>query len=556
MKKVKIILLVVVLLIVTTLLLESCTEDLVQDNSENKEEIIDLSQVGKKLENPYKVATMKQAFKNLQQRQREQRRKNARSVEDEENLDETDFEVTTSHIYVKFKPTNSEEEAKLKQDSTLILSNLPLDYEFSEDELKKIESSASRKKNARSTTEGEDEEFIPEYYIAIPVEKKVVDGVPVDKLEELYIPEEDPYFEEVEGSDSPSSRTKLSKKQILLDQLLEEAFRIANNKPLETNSNERKNAWWIFGKKWYPSGRITRWDDVLQREVPVEGAQIQMRQWFTVRSGITDKNGNFSTGSVRGEARYIIKWERHQYMIRKGFNDIGAETRGPKVKRQTWNYVIRDGEDRFFAIIHQAAHHYYYKDIKGLKRPPTNSFWRPQMKIRANYSQNDDKNGSHQKDFRLFGIFARIQIYNPQNLSSEIYATTIHELAHASHWELRKNNWNDNNLESKVKESWARGVEWELTRMVYPSSTYKGRFWNTSRSDYTLVVADMIDGTGYNNENNGFFDSRDGVSGYTIKQIEDVLSNTSSWNDWKNNIKNRYNNPTENNLDKLFKSYE
>ena len=67
------------------------------------------------------------------------------------------------------------------------------------------------------------------------------------------------------------------------------------------------------------------------------------------------------------------------------------------------------------------------------------------------------------------------EIYNPNNSSSQIYATTIHELAHASHWELRRGEWNDNNLETKVKESWARGVEWELTRMVYPSSKYKGR---------------------------------------------------------------------------------
>ena len=77
----------------------------------------------------------------------------------------------------------------------------------------------------------------------------------------------------------------------------------------------------------------------------------------------------------------------------------------------------------------------------------------------------------------------------------------------------------------KIIESWAIGVEWELTRMVYPSSKYKGRFWNTNQKDYTLVVADMIDrATTYSTRiNEGFRDSRDQVSGYTIKQIEDVL---------------------------------
>ena len=46
--------------------------------------------------------------------------------------------------------------------------------------------------------------------------------------------------------------------------------------------------------------------------------------------------------------------------------------------------------------------------------------------------------------------------------------------------------------------------------------------------------------------------SGEAVSGYTIKQIEDVLHNTTSWDDWKNNLKNKYYNATENNLDATF----
>jgi hypothetical protein len=57
--------------------------------------------------------------------------------------------------------------------------------------------------------------------------------------------------------------------------------------------------------------------------------------------------------------------------------------------------------------------------------------------------------------------------------------------------------------------------------------------------------------------NEGYYkDDRDQVSGYTIKQIEDVLRDTSSWEDWNNNIKNRYENNTEEHLDRLFRAYE
>mgnify|MGYP003384223434 FL=1 len=169
------------------------------------------------------------------------------------------------------------------------------------------------------------------------------------------------------------------------------------------------------------------------------------------------------------------------------------------------------------------------------------------MKIRARFETNNGLNGSHCKDCRWFGLFSRIKIFNPDNRSSEIYATTIHELAHASHWELRRNNWNDNNLPTKVKESWARGVQWELTRMKY--ANYRGG--PTIRPNYTQVVVDMIDNSFDNNRGSENL-SEDNVTGYTIKQIEDVLSYTSSWEGWKNNIKNKYNNATENNLDALF----
>ena len=132
----------------------------------------------------------------------------------------------------------------------------------------------------------------------------------------------------------------------------------------------------------------------------------------------------------------------------------------------------------------------------------------------------------------------------------EIYGTTIHEIAHASHWKMDSFTYgcqNDDNCavqcclgDLKVAESWARGVQWELTRMVYPPTImvdYPDYFGN-----YTGVVQDMIDG----------IEDYDQVTGYTIRQIEDALPGQLTWNAWKTNIKNLYNNATENNLDALF----
>lgn len=44
----------------------------------------------------------------------------------------------------------------------------------------------------------------------------------------------------------------------------------------------------------------------------------------------------------------------------------------------------------------------------------------------------------------------------------------------------------------------------------------------------------------------------DQVQGYTIKQIEDALASQTTWNAWKNNLKNMYNNETEKHLDAAF----
>ena len=183
-----------------------------------------------------------------------------------------------------------------------------------------------------------------------------------------------------------------------------------------------------------------------------------------------------------------------------------------------------------------------------------NSFWRPQMKIAAINQENDDKLGNHAAWRRVFGILNQIKIWNPQRDSRDIYSTTIHELAHASHWHM--NHADFNNTETKVKESWARGVQWELTTMSYPD--YGGA--PTIRPYYTQVVVDLIDdrapldrfGSPRNINMGSENLTQDDVSGYTIRQVEDALRGRKSWLSWRDNLKNKYANASEENLDALF----
>jgi hypothetical protein len=342
-----------------------------------------------------------------------------------------------------------------------------------------------------------------------------------------------------------------------IDALVEEALRITNNL---NNSTAQNKTLKTASSKWRPAGRIRVWDDYLQDYIGVEGAEVRARRWFTTHRGWVGADGYYSCdGRFEREANYSIDWDRYDFAIQDHWLN-GATNNGPK-KEGNWDLNLKDDKQAYYATIFRAVHHYYYKDIKGLRRPPQNSFLRTKLRIRAYYESNDDINGNLKATRRFLGLGSAIKIYNPQRRTEEIYGTVIHEVAHASHWKMDKSNYNTMNDcddtflglscsgDSEVAESWARGVQWELTRMVYPN--YKGGA--TLLPKYTQVVVDMID-PNYNNEssnlNNGLYN--DNVSGFSIRQIEDALIGQKKWNDWKNNIKNKYNNDTENNLDALF----
>jgi hypothetical protein len=163
------------------------------------------------------------------------------------------------------------------------------------------------------------------------------------------------------------------------------------------------------------------------------------------------------------------------------------------------------------------------------------------MKIAAKYEVNGQINGSHTPNyFNPFGFLNKIRVYNPQNDSFDVYSTVIHELAHSAHFSANKQKYR--NTESKVKESWARGVEWSLTKMIYPDY-----YTIALLPDYTLVVMDLIDIDGeYGYED----DLNENTSGYTIKELENSQGKT--WNEWKTNIINDHDNNTEQHVESTF----
>ena len=496
------------------------------------------------LQNPYSVKVMQAALDNI---------KNQGKIN---TIEFDNFQITATHKYIKFNPRNRNDEDLLKDDTDLFLFDYRLDCEYSEKYF---------------LNKKPDNDSIPNYYTAIEI-NKVLPNVPYEVLEELYIPEQDKYFDNVVDIDRYEVNYEINNKTDLFFTLISNAFEQTKNYEDVGIIDSNTQARWIFGRRWRPAGRIRVEDTTKNTIYPVEGAKVHIRQWFTMSTGITNANGDFSTGPVRGRAKYVLQWERYHYSIRSGWFGQ-AETKSPRMLAQNWNCDIIRSLDHYgwyYATIHQAAHDYYYKDILNLHRPQLNTFWNSQMKIAA---RNITSTSVHANQTAIFGILPSIYLCAWDRPSERVYGTTIHELAHSAHREMGTSAYaslvwkgyiepeawvNDTDKYKsarRVLESWATAVEITLTNLRYqrldPTHTQYRiipdpnrsignlqnvplTFGDVSTTYYTPAYFDLTDNVDQNRLFTGV--PVDKTANFTIKQIEDAVKNSSSWGEVKQKI--------------------
>ena len=575
------------LLIAISLLWAGCSnEDVAETAKETTKEMSFEQRIAGN--NPYNVNNMELAYQYLVQ----QGRLNPAMF--------PDFHIRPTHKYVKLKPATLEEEDQMLADTTFIALDYPLDVDLPE----------SYFEERGELQEGQ----IPEYYSSLKTDQKIAYTGNTELIEMMYVPEEDPYFENADedyqqGTDRITTRAQLHDELLFtayffkgLDYLLAPDLNAAKGvgidddkpqKPMLTNventlildgKNENRFNDLIvkplgIGKKWYPSGNLRYVDTSLpagQQNRPLPGAQVLLRQGITMRSAITDANGYFQTSKLRGHARFILQWERAKYNIkRKGLWQ--AELRGPH-QRSPWNHTIlaTNTEDIYHTLIHIACLDYYYGSRFGLTAPKNN--------IRIAAKQTSEGKSSH---VAARGIIYTISLKKWGSNHSDIYGTTIHELAHSAHRQVSSGGYdaavmdayinflNPNPNAKRFLETWATTVELLFVQQRYGlfvdnkntsqilQPDYKQLMQNIQmgfadgqQKYYTSCGFDMIDDYNQNarltpNTNLPI----DRVSGYTPKQLEASIKNIASWNDWKNSIKTKYNNPTENFLDELFANW-
>jgi hypothetical protein len=495
--------------------------------------------LGKKLDNPYTIANMQQAYENL---------KATKPYV-------PDLNISTTHYYLRFLPREEDEQKMIVLDSLIYLSEIPFDYEFEDCGYYFHDPSLPYKSSTW-------------LYGVIP-KNEIIPDIPNEIIAELFLPP------------SPDNLKKsYDEKWIAFyDELEHEALRITNNLDNDFDLKSSKS------DSWFPKGRVTAWDDIANDYIGIQHVRVRVRRWFRTVSAITDAQGYYEcTESFKRPAKYKIVWKRHNFTVATNelrLNNLpeavsvsNSETNeyqlvllalatigvkrmqyiGPK-KTGDWNVKLHKGTPyHFHAMIFKAASYYYYNDIDGLTRPPLNDDIGTQMKIIVQYHPADKyyEHAFHKPRARSFLDPAWIVINDNKIFTDELIGITIRQLAHATLFFMHKQRYIHNS--DGLVYTWPLGVEYYLTRKLYPD--YKLAY---SRLDNTGIVEDLLDGFSLKRSNfqNFYRDFNpleyyDSVSGYTITQLEAALAGAKTVEQWKNNIKTMYNNETEHKLDEAF----
>ena len=179
-----------------------------------------------------------------------------------------------------------------------------------------------------------------------------------------------------------------------------------------------------------------------------------------------------------------------------------------------------------------------------MSTPYTPSVLKPKLKV--GYYHHDhwrDINGSA-IPFRENLTIPHVCIYGKDgsgywSTTDFIYATTCHEVAHVSHWEMVGEGafaliW----LNPKTRiipESWAEAVSWQLTRNEYKrfgdfalssaDFNFSKQVWsNNMNKYYTPIFIDLIDNINQRVKYSGLLNyPNDNVTGYTVAKLEQLL---------------------------------
>ncbi|WLD23279.1 hypothetical protein NU10_11250 [Flavobacterium dauae] len=488
------------------------------------------------------------------------------------------YSVNATHVYYKFSPQDSIQQARLMEvEDAIQLTTQP--FEFSPVE----------------PANDPEEDEIPVFY-AIIESGTVIPEVPHEVIAELHFTDEDKL------EDVPSNYDEIEFKQNLMyetrklaghldDEEIAEGYMNYHEGFEEGQSGESMvSPMGLFGKKWRPSGNIRVEEDIVHTNnnnrnhfEPVKQARVNVLKWgwLQVEHGTTDNNGYFSTGTTYTKnVHYKVKFKHDHVTVKAGnFYDTASYFSGSH-KRAPLNITfINSGAlsyYQFFALIHNASYDYINRVVSqyGLHSPGN-------LNISGKFNGSDSESGAQWYPFNSAIRIGRLNDDNTYRGSDGIYATTVHELTHSGHRKMDPGMFSIFHLGNKERllmcESWAEGVETIVTNDRYNNlfasngyGTYRStnswnqvvalRGWNGWRqnqaisgmNEYTPLVIDLVDDFNQQQALNNNNLPMDRVTGYNLGEIKSALNDARTLEEWKNRLLNNFNNNTGPFIDDVF----
>ena len=357
--------------------------------------------LGKRLENPYKTANITKALQDLYPVKSDR------------------IDVRTTDLYVRFLP-KSEAEYEALQSLGLNLMDHPMDYEILE--------------------EGDwyHDPEVPEgkmtwQYAVVPADFSFPD-MEYEIIDECYLAENDPGTRSGSGID--------------WEAVERQAYRITGNEAMLVPETK--------ASKVCPSGRITIVDEDYNegRPIGVAGVRVACNTFIKFSHGYTDKDGYYKMSKTFStNPRYRLVFDNSKgFSI--GFNLLivpaSISTLGKAEPEGVNMTVTKKSESKLYkrCVVNNAAYDYYSRcepDDLSISQPPKDlRLWifhalEASSALMMHHGAVIDMDlvssflGDYAALVKLFLPDITLGVSNDKDYRS-IYATTCHELAHASHF--------------------------------------------------------------------------------------------------------------------------
>ena len=493
--------------------------------------------LGEQVDNPYALHNIQQAMSNLSD--------NGRLAEG--------IEIEPTHLYVRFLPADSIELEMLWSDTTLLLYDYPLDYEF------EIEGHWYHDPSLPELAITWQYTVVPYNYEFPQIEHEV--------LYALYMPEDLEF--EVESANARKTSSNW-------EEIEEEAMIITGHLERET-SGGRVGAI----QKYRPGGKIRVeerqnrwvsgvWGGTTTGTIGLKGARVKAR-WLT-RTGFarTNAEGEFRMSKkFRSKVNYSIEFEMEGYRVTNWLGWSRNHNKHGKTKSD-WNTTLNYGaeyESWVYGTMMSAIYDYKVQAEKhGVAHNKSNNSY---VKLRALMKagrSNVIGIVRHLWADGLIGNDSRIHAkYNDGTKlqTDDFYRLIMHELGHVSHF-MTSGPLIILSRDGIITESWAQATEYFFTLPYYPAKVSKipdpdrkriiggnGDGWM-----YTPFFVDLVD-----NDNQlhrlGGDRPDDDVNGYTLSQIQSILRTRSTLTGIRRSLsKSKYANPTYVHFGKLKAFYQ